>query len=206
MRYMLIGCVCAALLTGCAARFHGLPADVPVHTLTLRWQRLVDASERTCPRCASTEQEVHKAFRHLASSLGPAGIRVLLDTRRMDERTFLAAPLESNRIWIDGRSIEDWLGGQVASSPCCDACGSAECRTVSVGGGTYEAIPAALIVRAGFLAAAQLLRGDTGAAASEAGPPLRAAFVSEATDDTSGVGVRIAGVASRREGRECPFD
>jgi len=40
-----------------------------MHTLTPRWQRLVDASDKTCPRCASTEQEVQKAFEHLKHSL-----------------------------------------------------------------------------------------------------------------------------------------
>jgi hypothetical protein len=161
MRMLFLGCISVALLSGCAARFSGLPADTPVHTLTLRWQRLVDASDKTCPRCGSTEQEVHKAFNHLKTSLAPAGIQVVLETERLDEATFFKAPLESNRVWINERSLEDWLGAQTASSPCCGSCAGAECRTVSVGGTTYEAIPAGLIVRAGFLAAGKALQGDS---------------------------------------------
>ncbi|MFH1143412.1 MAG: DUF2703 domain-containing protein [Candidatus Eisenbacteria bacterium] len=161
MRRWSLGCLSVLFLAGCAGGFSGLPVDTPVHTLTLRWQRLVDASDETCPRCASTEREVHKAFEHLKTSLAPAGIRVALETERLDEAAFQAAPLESNRIWIGGRSLEEWLGAQAASSPCCAACGDAECRTLAVGGATYEAIPAALIVRAGFMAAAGALQAGT---------------------------------------------
>jgi len=172
MRMLFLGCISAVLLAGCAARFSGLPADTPVHTLTLRWQRLVDASDKTCPRCSSTEQEVNKAFHHLRTSLAPAGIQVALQTERLDEATFFKAPLESNRVWINGRSLEDWLGAQTASSPCCGSCAGAECRTVSVGGATYEAIPAGLIVRAGFLAAGEALRGGSSTPVSSAPAPI----------------------------------
>lgn len=155
-------CAVAALVTmGCAARSSLLPADVPTHTLTIRWQRLVDPSDKTCPRCASTEQEVTKAVAHLKQSLAPAGIAVTAEAERMDEATFLAAPLESNRIWINGRPLEDWLGAQTASSACSGCCGAGtQCRSVALGGETYEAIPAGLIVRAGFLAAGKVLQEE----------------------------------------------
>lgn len=166
----LIGCT-IALLAGCATRDAGLPADTPVHTLTLRWQRLVDESQQTCPRCASTEQEVGKAFAHLKASLAPAGIAVALETDQLDEAAFLEAPLESNRIWIDGRPLEEWLGAQTASSSCSGCCGdNTQCRTVAVGARTYEAIPAGLIVRAALVAAGHALRG--GAPVEEWSPPI----------------------------------
>src|SRR5512137_1369442 len=107
MRTLPLAILAAALLAGCAARYSGLPADTPMHTLTLHWQRLVDTSGQTCPRCASTEQEVQKAFEHLTRSLAPAGIQVAVETERLDEAVFLKAPLESNRVWINGRPLED---------------------------------------------------------------------------------------------------
>lgn len=151
-------CMAGLLAAGCAAQFSGLPADVPTHTLTIRWQRLVDVKGKTCPRCGGTEQEVQKAYAHLKRSLAPVGVQVQLEAERIEEAAFREAPLESNRIWIDGRALEEWLGAQVGSSACCDACEGAECRTVSVNGSTYEAIPARLIVRAGILAASDALR------------------------------------------------
>lgn len=150
----------AVLLGGCAARMPHLTEGLPMQTLTIRWQRLVDASDETCPRCATTEEEVQRAFGHLKRSLAPVGIDVRLQTERIEEAAFRKAPLESNRIWVGERPLEEWLGARTASSPCCDACAGAECRTVSVGAETYEAIPAALIVRAGFVAAGELLRQD----------------------------------------------
>jgi hypothetical protein len=158
MRLAWLTLASALFLMGCAAQLPHPPAGTPMQSLTIRWQRLVNAADETCPRCATTKDEVHKAVMHLQQSLAPAGIDVVLETQRLDEATFAQAPLESNRIWIADRALEEWLGARAASSPCCDACGDAECRTVSAGGQTYEAIPASLIVRAGFLAAGELLR------------------------------------------------
>jgi hypothetical protein len=159
-RSLVAGCAFVLLLGSCASQLPRPSDGTPMQTLTIRWQRLVDASDETCPRCATTEQEVHRAVAHLQRSLAPVGIEVRLETERIDEATFRKAPLESNRIWVGGRALEEWLGARTASSPCCDACAGAECRTVSVGAQTYEAIPATLIVRAGFLAAGEALRGD----------------------------------------------
>ena len=155
-------CAVAALVTmGCAAHSSLLPADTPTHALTIRWQRLVDATDKTCPRCASTEQEVTKAADHLRQSLAPAGIAVTTEAERMNEATFLSDPLQSNRIWINARPLEDWLRAQSATSACSGCCGdNTQCRTVALGGKTYEAIPAGLIVRAGFLAAGKVLQED----------------------------------------------
>ncbi len=167
MRLRYFCSMLALVALGCAAHSSLLPADVPTHTLTIRWQRLVDASDKTCPRCASTEQEVTKAVAHLKQSLAPAGIAVTAEAERMDEKAFLAAPLESNRMWINGRPLEDWLGAQTASSACGGCCGDkTQCRTMALGGKTYEAIPAGLIVRAGFLAAGKVLQEEPSSPAS----------------------------------------
>ena len=57
-----LGCISAVSCRGVRRTLSRPPPDAPMHTLTIRWQRLVDASDQTCPRCASTEQEVTKAF------------------------------------------------------------------------------------------------------------------------------------------------
>lgn len=124
-------------------------------TLTIRWQRLVEGGE-TCPRCGDTGAEVRKAAGTLGRALEPLGIEVVLEEAEIGLHEFERQPLESNRIVIGGRSIEEWLGGTSGQSPCCDVCGPSECRTVTVCGSTFEAIPADLVVRAGLLAAAGL--------------------------------------------------
>lgn len=154
----LVAFVALVAVIGCAGRLPAPAGGEDMELLTVRWQRLVDSANETCPRCETTGTEVEQAVAHLRRSLAPAGIEVRLETERLSEAEFAAAPLESNRIWIAGRSLEEWLGASSAASPCCASCGDAECRTVSVGGQTYEAIPAGLIVRAGFLAAGEILR------------------------------------------------
>lgn len=131
-------------------------------TLAIRWQRLQDAQGRTCDRCGATEAEVDRAVRTLREALKPLGIDVALEKGSLRPEAFAEDPLQSNRIWIDGRPIEDWISGSTGKSPCCSTCGDAECRTVTVGGRTYETVPAALIVQAGLLAAAGKIPDDRG--------------------------------------------
>jgi hypothetical protein len=89
------------------------------------------------------------------------GIEPTLDERAIDERSFKTNPSESNRIWIAGRPLEEWLGAKVGSSRCCSVCGDSECRTVEVAGASFEAIPEKLFLKAGLLAAAHLLSPTT---------------------------------------------
>jgi anti-sigma factor RsiW len=124
--------------------------------LTITWQRLVDATGSTCPRCAGTQEEVQQAVDRLRAALEPLGVRPVLEMREIDPATFLQQPDQSNRIWVGGRPLEDWLGARSGSSQCCDACGDAECRTLEIDGTSHEVVPEALLVRAGLIAASQL--------------------------------------------------
>ncbi|MCB1987418.1 MAG: DUF2703 domain-containing protein [Burkholderiaceae bacterium] len=125
--------------------------------LSITWQRLVDESGSTCPRCAGTEQEMQRAVERLRTALEPLGVQPVLETREIAPATFMQQPDQSNRIWIGGRPLEDWLGARTGSSRCCDACGDEECRTLEINGASHEVIPEALVVRAGLIAASQLL-------------------------------------------------
>jgi len=133
----------------------GCAPDAPApRTLTIEWQRLVTDGGGTCPRCAGTGAEVTKAGETLAAALAPLGIEVTVTTRALTDAAFRADPAESNRIWVDGRPLEEWLGATVGASRCCDECGDEECRTVAVDGAVHEVVPAEAIIRAGLLAAA----------------------------------------------------
>jgi anti-sigma factor RsiW len=124
-------------------------------TLSIVWQRLVKEGE-TCARCGGTYAELQRAVRRLQEALRPLGIEPKLEAQEIDEARFTAAPSESNRIWIAGRPLEDWLGATIGSSRCCAACGDADCRTVELAGRSFETIPEDLIVRAALRAAAEL--------------------------------------------------
>jgi len=132
--------------------------------LPIVWKRLVSPEGKTCDRCGATYLEMLRAIEKLTQSLRPLGIEPTLEIREIDERTFKANPSESNRIWIAGSPMEEWLGASVGASRCCSVCGTSDCRTVEVEGTTFETIPEKLFLKAGLIAASQLFSvgGDTG--------------------------------------------
>ena len=121
--------------------------------LTIRWQRLVNEKNRTCPRCGSTGEQVEKAVKTLGRRLRPLGIEVRSLSRALSQAAFERDPQSSNRIWIGAAPLERWLEAKPGKSRCCGACGRTPCRTLRVGERTYAAVPARLIVRAGLRAA-----------------------------------------------------
>lgn len=125
-------------------------------TLTIRWQRLLDEKGQTCNRCGDTEAAMEDAVGKLRAVFAPQGIEVVLEKIAIDPSEFSKDTLESNRIWIDGKPLEEWVTGKVGQSRCCSVCGESDCRTVSVDGNVYEAIPTELILRVGKLAGVRL--------------------------------------------------
>ena len=139
-----------------------------MRSLPILWQRLVNSREQTCSRCGATYEALQRAVAKLKDVLGPLGLEPSLETKEIQEESFKADPSASNRIWIAGRPLEEWLGARVGSSRCCPVCGDSECRTVEVRGAVFEAIPEDLILKAALVAAAQVL-GPTSEAASSQG-------------------------------------
>lgn len=125
--------------------------------LPIVWQRLVDPAGQTCDRCQLTHEALEKALRKLKAALRPSGIEPVLETKVLDPETFARDPLQSNRVWIAGKPIEEWLSAGVGQSPCCSACGDFQCRTIEIGEAVFEEIPEELFLRAGLIATAQLL-------------------------------------------------
>jgi hypothetical protein len=120
----------------------------------------VNEKGQTCDRCSSTEKATEEGAKTLRRVLKPLNIDVVLDKSAVSASDFTKDPLQSNRIWIGTKPIEDWLQAKVGKSQCCGACGDLECRTLTVDGRTYETIPPELIVKAGLLAGAQMIGGQ----------------------------------------------
>lgn len=125
--------------------------------LTIQWQRLLNDKNQTCPRCSETGETVNIGVLKLKSALAELGIEVELIQKSIDFLVFKNNPLQSNSILINGKLLEDWIGGETGKSKCCDVCGDSECRTISFGENTFESIPENLIIKAGLLAAAELI-------------------------------------------------
>ena len=93
----------------------------------------------------------------LTDALRPLGIEPRLQVDEIDQAAFAVDPAESNRIWIAGKPLEDWITADVGSSRCCSVCGESECRTVQVGSDSFEVIPERLILKAALRAASAML-------------------------------------------------
>lgn len=152
--------ICLCQLVACAAPAMKTIEGGKMKTLNIRWQRLVDEHGQTCDRCGTTEAAVDQAVQKLKRSLQELGVDVVLEKKTLTSATFHKDPLESNRMWVAGEPIERWLSATSGQSKCCSACGDADCRTITVDGETYEAIPAEFIVKAGLLACAELLQSE----------------------------------------------
>ena len=124
--------------------------------LPVIWKRLVSPEGKTCDRCDATHREMRRAVRKLREAFRPLGIQLTVKTQAIDADSFRADPSESNRIWIAGKPIEEWLGANVGSSRCCSVCGESDCRTVETGGAVFEAIPEKLFIKAALVAASTL--------------------------------------------------
>lgn len=124
--------------------------------LKISWQRLLSDNE-TCPRCGSTEENLEKAVSRLKKSIKPLGLNVKFNKEKLSVEKFKEAPLESNKIIINDKPLEYWINGKVGESECCDVCRPNDCRTITVNGDTYEEIPPELIIKAGFLAASNMI-------------------------------------------------
>lgn len=129
-----------------------------MQTLPIKWQRLVNRTGATCPRCSGTGDEVRRAAAALRPLLEPLEIEPVLEEEAIDEAGFERDPLRSNQILIAGHPIEHWLSGRTGQSRCCAECGDNDCRTLELEGQSYDVIEEALILRAGLIAAAELVR------------------------------------------------
>ena len=128
-----------------------------VKQLPIVWQRLVRVDGRTCPRCDATSQHLQSAVSKLREVLKPLNVEPILNFGKSAKARFRNKPSSSNRIWIAGKPLEQWLGASIGSSTCCSVCGDAPCRTMEVEGTVFEDIPEAVIVKAALVAAAGLL-------------------------------------------------
>ncbi|MCB1765068.1 MAG: DUF2703 domain-containing protein [Candidatus Competibacteraceae bacterium] len=117
-------------------------------TLEIEWRHL-DKDGRTCLRCSDTLQSLQQVVAQLAAECAPRGVTVAYRETKLP----LEQLSESNLILFNDIPLEAVLPDASASASECQSCGDlcgepSVCRTVSVGGHTFEAIPAALIRQA----------------------------------------------------------
>lgn len=80
---------------------------MPMKSLPIIWQRLVDANGQTCDRCGSTYEEPVRAVNKLGASLRPPGIEPVVEVSETGTINFITDPSKQNRIWIDEAPPEE---------------------------------------------------------------------------------------------------
>jgi hypothetical protein len=114
-------------------------------TIRIEWRRLVRGGE-TCERCHATGETLSRLVTEMNRECEPKGCRFVLEETGLEADSLP----ESNSLLIDGIRLEQALpGARVASSDCescCELIGErVECRTVELGGFSYEALPEQLM-------------------------------------------------------------
>ena len=119
-----------------------------MNTLEIEWRHL-DQDGRTCLRCSDTLQSLQHVVSQLTAECASRGVTVAYRETKLSPEQLS----QSNLILFNGLPLESVLPDAAASENECQSCGDlcgqpSYCRTVSVGGRTFEAIPAALIRQA----------------------------------------------------------
>ena len=96
----------------------------------------------TCDRCNETLAAVRQAAGELEAELAAANVSVSL----VEHATTSQALADSNAVLVNGRPIEEWIGGERLSTDC-PSCGdlvgeSVCCSAISVDGVVNEAMTA----------------------------------------------------------------
>lgn len=122
-------------------------------TLEIEWRHL-DKDGRTCLRCSDTLQSLQQVIRQLGAECAPQDVHIVYRETKLPTEQLS----QSNLILFNGVPLESVLLGASASESECPSCGDLcgqpnVCRTVTIGGHTFEAIPASLIRQAACIAA-----------------------------------------------------
>ncbi|HHW75847.1 MAG TPA: DUF2703 domain-containing protein [Xanthomonadaceae bacterium] len=124
-----------------------------MNTLEIEWRHL-DQDGRTCLRCSDTLQSLQQVVSQLAAECASRGVTVAYRETKLSPEQLS----QSNLILFNGLPLESVLPDAAASENECQSCGDlcgqpSFCRTVTVGGQTFEAIPAALVRQAACIVA-----------------------------------------------------
>lgn len=151
---------CRAIEVG-DERYEDIPADMirkaayralgvkEIRSLRIEWQHVGEDISNTCERCSSTGTTVRQVLRDLE----PVFIRNNIQVGFKETVLPPAQLRDSNRILINGRALEDYLGGsRIVETPCCScscvkSSDAVACRAIETPEGLYESIPADLLLR-----------------------------------------------------------
>jgi hypothetical protein len=125
--------------------------------LIIHWQHTVCESKDPCDRCLKAPEQVILACEKLRSALAELDIQVIIiEQTEVDKGDY---------ILLNQKPLEHYLNGKTVIRACASCLNTGntqkEYNTLELKGTVYEIIPAALIIKAGLLAASELLDAQT---------------------------------------------
>jgi hypothetical protein len=176
MKRLAILMLVAIVLVGCGRETEKIDMEATgakdvAQVIKLAWHKVTQDDGTICPLSTDTQAQVELAAEELRSTLAPNGVDVVVETltpEKVEGQECLC-----NRVLVQGRFVDEWLGAEIARTPCSGCPNQAGCATGSgsgraCGGQTaliyqgraHDIVPANLIVMAGMIAAADLT-GET---------------------------------------------
>ena len=162
---MLVALVVLALLFGCSKKNQTQPVTDPGENskvLTITWHNSPEKEGKKCDNCLVKKDEAKKAYESLKTSLSSLGIQVVMKEEKAKAAACGMVISSSCGVTIAGKPLESWLGAEAGKSGCgsgkgCGAGGASQCASLVLAGKTYTVVPADLIVRAGLIAASEMI-------------------------------------------------
>jgi hypothetical protein len=137
-----------------------------IQTLTLAWHKVSEDDGSICELSVATERMVEQASEELRQALASNNVRIAVET--LTPEKVAGAECLCNRVLVQGRYVDEWLGAELVKTECSGCPNQARCgktaETDGCGGQyamihqgkTYSVVPANLITMAGMVAAAEL--------------------------------------------------
>jgi hypothetical protein len=172
MKKLAVLMIIAVVLAGCGNQSEQTDVeatgagDAP-EVLTIAWHKVEEDDGTICDLSAATQQSVVQASEELRQALAPNGVDIVVET--LTPEKVEGAECLCNRVLIQGRFADEWLGAELARTSCSGCPNRGGCpKTAASGdqcggqtavvyqGKTYEILPANLVMMAGLIAAADM--------------------------------------------------
>ena len=172
MKKLTILLLIAIALVGCGRESERIDTEATqakddVQTLTIAWHKVSEADGSICDLSIATQQTVDEAAGKLSQALATDGVDIVVKT--LTPEKVEGGDCLCNRVLIQGRFVDEWLGAEMVKTACSGCPNQAGCPKSAGSGGacggqyamihqdkTYSIVPANLIVMAGLIAAADL--------------------------------------------------
>jgi len=132
MKKLAILLILVVAIFGCGKESEQIDADTiqakdEAQTLTIAWHKVIEDDGSICHLSASTQQSVEQASEELRKALATKGVEIVVET--LTPEKVEGGDCMCNRVLIQGRFVDDWLGADLVKTSCSGCPSRAGCPT-----------------------------------------------------------------------------